>query len=163
MFKKIASPIRKATSSRSKVLLRFPHERLDKPPKVDGINTNLFWRWSISNEYFCHANWDSVNLDVWWGRSTDNFRNLHLLPLGSSSPSSSRDLYVKERSVRSTLTSDTTESSSAYRGVLVENALTPEEDNSIAVGTWHFFPDGQGGLSNLKRRATIETIVIVKN
>ncbi|KAF5576170.1 serine threonine kinase [Fusarium pseudocircinatum] len=78
---------------------QFPFDIVDSPSDVetDEVNTELFWTWTISNEYFCHANWDNLHLGYWDDYiNREDFRNVAMLLLSSGRPKNEEDSDIEE-------------------------------------------------------------------
>ncbi|KAL7897971.1 heterokaryon incompatibility domain-containing protein [Trichoderma sp. TUCIM 5745] len=138
----------------------FPFADTDKPLEVDDteeVNTNLFWKWTISGQYFCHANWDFMNYDLWNEVDKEEFQHLRMLLL-----SSDRGESPGVPTPGSAAAGDVEEDDRAAFGLFLFPTVKGSENGKFyRVGTWHSLFDGKGGLARFRQYATVEPLVLV--
>lgn len=171
---------------------RFPLANADRPLHIDNsaeVNTNLFWKWTISNQYFCHTNWDFLNFGYWDRADKGDFQRLRMLLLSSGSGerpdaptpgSATADnnnseamgvgacTLILPTHPPAEISSGGEESQKAEQndraafGLFLFPAGGESEDGKFyRVGTWYSLSEGKGGLANFKRYATAETLVLI--
>ena len=132
---------------------RFPLANADRPLPIDNsaeVNTNLFWKWTISNQYFCHTNWDYFGLGDDW----------RLGPQGGFPASPYVAAEQRQRRAPRGESKGGAERPSSIRLISVSN-WESEDGKFYRVGTWYSLSEGKGGLANFKRYATAETLVLI--
>ncbi|OTA07692.1 HET domain protein [Trichoderma parareesei] len=146
------------------MVARFPFANADKPLEVDDLgeaNTNLFWKWTISGQYFYHTNWDYLNYDLWNEVDKDELQHLRMLLLSSGrgkSPhgkAAAGDRNIKSRNVEEEV------DRAAFGLLLFPTVKESENGKYYRVGTWHSLFDGKGGLARFIQYATVESLVLV--
>ncbi|CVL05138.1 uncharacterized protein FMAN_13072 [Fusarium mangiferae] len=164
---------------------QFPFDIVDSPSDVETeeVNTELFWTWTISDEYFCHANWDNLHLGYWDDYiNHDDFRNVAMLLLSSGRPKNEEDSDIEgsdddeeitgsARSAETVGDPEDRESDSVdplirdrHGRIAFGLFLYPAMEDSnkfYRVGTWHSFPTANGGLERFKLNAKIRDLTIV--
>jgi hypothetical protein len=147
---------------------RFPLANADKPLEVDELreaDTNLFWKWTISGQYFCHTNWDFLSYTSWDRIDKGEFQHLRMLLLSSGRGKSSGEVSPGNAASSDGNISengDVEEDDRTAFGLFLFPTIKESENGKFyRVGTWHSFCNGKGGFVRFLQYATVESLVLV--
>lgn len=138
------------------------------------LNTDLFWKWTIDDKYFCHTNWDHLKLDQWKDIGIEKVEQVRMLLLSSGASRYDSGYNLKENRPSDCGSDSVAPGQRVAFGLLLypkdatDRKLDKENCESkknvleyYRVGTWHSFPKGKGGLEKLKEAAEEKRIILV--